>query len=407
LLVDKQGQFPQLAIINSLLPTNEETAAQELAVPLTESNANTESQAPSPPAMPITIHQISVLPDVSVLFDDKSVRPEFNEEIRVQKFIVENIVVNSAEELAQVDLLVNLSHDADVSFAGQFNISSQLLNADLKINKFQLLSVSGYAKNTIGYALESGRFSLDSTIKIADDQLNTNNNILIDRLSLRVVEADKSAQFSKQLSMPLDQALDLLRDGDNKIKLRVPIVGAVNDPNIDIQQVINKALGSAMAKTSMLVLKSVLQPYGAIITNAQYAGEQATKVRLDSIEFDDGVATLNSIGKDYAAKVASLINKRESLTVKLCGVTDDDDLKALRAPNDLATAELGADASDKDKHTALMDLYTVPLANLAKERAKNLKEYLLQEQSVSADQLVMCLSKHSQESIVGGVELSI
>jgi hypothetical protein len=52
-------------------------------------------------------------------------------------------------------------------------------------------------------------------------------------------------------------------------------------------------------------------------------------------------------------------------------------------------------------------LYHSELQALASERAKSLRTFLLQEQNVNPEQLMMCLSKHSKESIVGGVELSI
>lgn len=408
LLIDKQGEMPQLAMIESLLVANNaETQiasgeALELSAPLAETTGNTTADP-----IPITVQKIVIQPDVIVYFDDKSVRPVFSEEIRVVRAEINNVVINSAEELADIDLALGLSHNAAIVVKGQFNAYSQLVNADLNIDKFQLLSVSGYAKQAIGYALESGRFSLDSTIKVADGQLDTNNDILIDRLSLREVAADKAKKFSQQMSMPLEQALDLLRDSDNRIKLTVPVGGAVNDPNVDVQQIINKALGSAMAKTSMLVLKSLLQPYGALISIAQYAGEEATKVSLAPIEFDDGVATLNAAGIAYATKVAGLISERESLTVKLCGVTDSDDLAAIRTADDLTISELGEDASEETVRNVLTDLYHSELQTLASERANNLRTLLLQEQNVNPEQLVMCLSKHSKESIVGGVELSI
>jgi hypothetical protein len=405
LLIDKQGEMPQLAMIESLLVAETQIdsgEALELSAPLEETTDKTTADS-----IPITVQKIIIQPDVVVYFDDKSVRPVFSEEIKVVRAEINNVVINSAEELTDIDLALSLSHNAAIAVKGQFNAHSQFVNADLTIDKFQLLSVSGYAKQAIGYALESGRFSLDSTIKVADGQLDTNNNILIDRLSLREVAADKAKKFSQQMSMPLEQALDLLRDSDDLIKLTVPVDGAVNDPNVDIQQIINKALGSAMAKTSMLVLKSLLQPYGALITIAQYAGEEATKVRLAPIEFDDGVATLNVTGIAYATKVAGLISERESLIVKLCGVTDSDDLAAIRTPDDLTIVELGEDASEETMRNALTDLYHNELQTLASERAKSLRTFLLQEQNVNPEQLVMCLSKHSKESIVGGVELSI
>jgi hypothetical protein len=249
LLIDKQGEMPQLAMIESLLVANNaETLiasgeAPELSAPLEETTDNTTADP-----IPITVQKIVIQPDVIVYFDDKSVRPGFSEEIRVVRAEINNVVINSAEELADIDLALGLSHNAAIGVKGQFNAHSQFVNADLTIDRFQLLSVSGYAKQAIGYALESGRFSLNSTIKVADGQLDTNNDILIDRLSLREAAVDKAKKFSHQMSMPLEQALDLLRDSDNRIMLTVPVDGAVNDPNVDVQQIINKALGSAMAK---------------------------------------------------------------------------------------------------------------------------------------------------------------
>jgi hypothetical protein len=249
LLIDKHGEMPQLAMIESLLVANnaETQIASGEALELSASLEEATDKTTADP-IPITVQKIVIQPDVIVYFDDKSVRPGFSEEIRVVRAEINNVVINSAEELADIDLALGLSHNAAIGVKGQFNAHSQFVNADLTIDRFQLLSVSGYAKQAIGYALESGRFSLNSTIKVADGQLDTNNDILIDRLSLREAAVDKAKKFSHQMSMPLEQALDLLRDSDNRIMLTVPVDGAVNDPNVDVQQIINKALGSAMAK---------------------------------------------------------------------------------------------------------------------------------------------------------------
>jgi hypothetical protein len=100
LLIDKQGEMPQLAMIESLLVANNaETLiasgeAPELSAPLEETTDNTTADP-----IPITVQKIVIQPDVIVYFDDKSIRSRYSEEIRVVRAEINNVVINSADRV--------------------------------------------------------------------------------------------------------------------------------------------------------------------------------------------------------------------------------------------------------------------------------------------------------------------
>ncbi|NHO68076.1 DUF748 domain-containing protein [Aestuariicella hydrocarbonica] len=389
-----------------------------------------KSAEPNPPAgaaVPVLIKKITLGPDVLAKVSDRGVKPAFVEKLQLNALELTDVSLTDRQLPSTVLLDMRLSNDATVKAEGQFNVASKSTDLELAVEGYQLLSLSGYSSQFTGYALESGVFNLTSSVKVADNVMDTKNQAIMHHISLRPEQTDQVEKFAHQLTMPLDQALDLLRDSDDQIKLNVPVKGALNDPDVDIQQVINKALGGAMKKASMLVLKSLLQPYGAIITVAQMAGEKMTEVHLDPIVFDAGSVELNSVAKDYSGKIAAMVNDREALTLKLCGVTNSQDAQFL-----VTTA--GAAAPGQDTTTAVADEARVAsqaqqsepqvlsqqqlqqqaqqqrerLDQLGADRTQAVKQYLQTTLNVKPRQLLVCLPEHRDKADApSGVVLSI
>lgn len=397
------GDLPQLAVIEALAPAN---GSAEPAEPVTQ------VQADSAPAMLVAIEKITLGPDVFINIKDKSVKPSFQESVAIQSLEINQLSLTDAEKNSTLSLLIGLSSDAQVKLTGEFNIAAQRADMELNLQDYQALTLSGYAQQATGYALETGTFNVVSSVHVADEKLNTDNSIFIDQLNLRASHQDKTTQFAHKLTMPLDQALDLLRDNNNEIRLNVPVSGALHDPDVDLKQVINKALGSAMKKASLTMLKTLLQPYGTLVSIAQAAGKEATKVRLNPVPFDVGASELTVAAQDYASKISDLINQRESLVIKLCGVTNTQDLNSLvqqaatakTAAGKNTTAEAKSDAPPADP----LVLYHDQLQALSHARANALKNHLQKNLSVNPKQLLMCLPSHATDAkAISGVTLTI
>ncbi len=287
----------------------------------------------------------------------------------------------------------------------KFNAFSQNTDVDLIISEFQLSEISGYVIEASGYAIQSGELDVKSEINIADQVLDVKSDILIDNLALRETSGEKAASFTKDISMSVDQAVDLLRDSNDQIKLSLPVSGSLDNPDVDIQQVINKALTGAMAKTSMLAMKSLLQPYGALITVAQYAGSKATEIKLDPVQFAPGSAELDALAVDYGGKVAAMMIERDALKIKLCAASDNNDLAAISGSPVSVNVEPETQALEVIKILRLQ--YADELNQLAEQRAQAMRQFFVEQKQVSKQQLIKCLPQYTGDTSGGRVELSI
>jgi len=115
----------------------------------------------------------------------------------------------------------------------------------------------------------------------------------------------------------------MLRDDRGDIEMEVSITGNLDDPNINLNAIINKALMSSLSTGAMTYATLVLQPYGSIILAADLASDlikEAAKPKLTPIAFDDLYVSLNAQMADYTSKIAALLKKSAQFRVQICGI---------------------------------------------------------------------------------------
>ncbi len=112
-----------------------------------------------------------------------------------------------------------------------------------------------------------------------DEVLDGKVDLILRQLELGKVDSQSGLQ--SQIPVPLDTALNTLRDKNNTIKLTIPIEGNMNDPKFDVRDAINQVLATALKTGALSYLQHALQPFGALIAAAQYAGEAVSRVRLN------------------------------------------------------------------------------------------------------------------------------
>lgn len=410
---DAEGKLPQLATVLKESAAGGDASAVEkgsdknaqpgqsapegagTSAPVGDSEADADSGL-----APVLIRHLAIGPEVVIHVSDAGIKPTFKEKLQFQQLAIDNLSLQDEELPAELSLQLNLSHDAALKVDGSFNALAPKADLQVSLKEYQLLGLTGYSEQYTGYALESGVFSLTSAIKVVANQLDTKNEAVINHIRLRPEHSDTAERFAHSLTMPFDQALDLLRDSKNQIRLEVPVTGPLNDPNVDLQQVINKALGGAVKKASMMVLKAMLQPYGTLISVVQMAGEKMAQITLAPVEFAAGQAELSEMAKDYAGKLADMINQREALTLRMCGVANREDFDALLAASGIEAATLEARAEQEQ-------LQREALNALADSRTEALRQHLQHELGVKSSQLVVCLPRYSSKAkAVSGVELS-
>jgi outer membrane protein OmpA-like peptidoglycan-associated protein len=185
----------------------------------------------------------------------------------------------------------------------------------------------------------------------------------------------------------MDTALNTLRDKNNTIKLTIPVQGNMADPKFDISDAINQALAKALKTGTLSYLKYALQPYGAMIMAAEYAGEAVTKVRLNPVEFEAGQETLTATGQEYLAKVAKVMRERPKIAIKLCGVAVQRDQLFFQQQQQQPVSDKAARQLPAQPPPAMDER---KLNDLAVQRAAVVKDHLVEKHGIPAAHLVDC-----------------
>jgi hypothetical protein len=222
-------------------------------------------------------------------------------------------------------------------------------------------------------------------INIEDNLLDGQTSLQVNQLILEAADENKMAKMTQQLSMPLDSALSLLRDGNDDIKLNIPIKGDLASPNFDISDIINTALGNALQGTVKSFLKYTLQPYGLIFMAAEKAYGVATAIKLDAIPFPPGQDTLPLESANYLKRVGELMQKRPQLRIRICGFATEQDHLFLQNPSNKTKEITSKEQQDQLNQEALLDL--------AKKRQMAVKSHLLSTYQLETTRLFTCHPK--------------
>jgi len=139
-----------------------------------------------------------------------------------------------------------------VTIKGDYQLKSGDSNIGLKFTHLPLPLITPYMADFAGYKIEKGQMALDLQYQIKQGQLEAQNKIFIDQLTL-----GEQVDNPKASSLPLNLAIALLKDADGKINLDFPITGSLNDPQFSIGSLIADVL-------SNLVEKLVESPFKAL-----------------------------------------------------------------------------------------------------------------------------------------------
>jgi hypothetical protein len=280
-----------------------------------------------------------------------------------------------------VSLAARLGDFTDLRVTGTVVPFADRPTFDMKgtLRRLDLPPFSAYSARVVGYNLSSGQGDADLDLRADQGVLDGKAKLTLRKLTLAPGDAKRMERLNRELTMPLDAALSLLRDKDDTIELDLPVSGDLEDPSVGVADVVRTALGKGLTSTALNYAKYVLQPFGAVVIAVQLAGK-ATALRLDPVPFEPGSATLGAKGADYAAKIATLLGNRPRLSLRVCGRAAAPDRAALAAE---AAEALGSGQAPADPDTALNAL--------AGARGKAFRDALVQAYGIAPERLIACL----------------
>lgn len=188
----------------------------------------------------------------------------------------------------------------------------------LTVRQLDLVPFNGYLAAAMGYQVERGTLDVDADIRIDKAQLQGEIKLLLRNSRFVPVDEATIARVSKQISMPVETALDLLRDGNGNIRLTIPVRGDLSNPDVGLGDITRQLSRLALQQGALYYLKQSLQPYSTMLSIASYAGDYLFAIRLDSLSFADHSSAITDEHQQHLQKLIGVMRDKKNLEVQAC-----------------------------------------------------------------------------------------
>ena len=270
------------------------------APPLKE-KSKVSNEEPSQ-TFPVDVNQVRIR-DAEVDFADLSLLPPFAAKIRKL-----NGAINGFSSTP--DRKITMALEGQVDQYGSVNIKGELepLNtrgySDVKMvfRNVEMTNLTPYSAKFAGRKIDSGKISLDLDYHVVDSRLKGENEIIVDSLKL-----GERVEGPDAMDLPLDLAIALLKDSNDRIQLGLPVAGSLDDPQFSYGGLIWKALVNVLSKI-------VTAPFRALASLV--GGDEED---LGTVKFETGKSRITPPEKEKLAKLAVAMKQRPQLAVEVQG----------------------------------------------------------------------------------------
>jgi hypothetical protein len=187
------------------------------------------------------------------------------------------------------------------------------LDMQVQFRNVEMTRLTPYVATFAGRKIESGKLSLDLQYKIKQRQLQGENQVIMDKLTLGERVESPTAQ-----DLPLDLAIAILQDSEGRIDLGLPVAGSLDDPEFSYGSLVWKAITNVLTK----IVSAPFRALGALL------GRDGEKV--ENIVFEAGAPRLTPPEREKLVRLAEAMAKRPALNLSVGGIYADADRVALQ-----------------------------------------------------------------------------
>lgn len=247
--------------------------------------------------------------DNAVHWHDRSLSPKVAHEIAIARLQLGAIDSRQTDIDTPLDLQLKLDRYSTLTFKGTLRplATPVYLNAEGELAGFSLDTLNSFIADSIGHGFRNGLIDDRYTIRIADNALDMHNQINLADLEVEPIEGKKGP--------PLGMAIALLQDRQGRIKLDLPVAGKLDDPNFQIQGVLNPVILKAVAGGAALAI----QPLGSVLLVGSLLADAALEVKFEPALFVANGTELNAKTPAYLTQLAAKLGDLPKLRLRLCG----------------------------------------------------------------------------------------
>ena len=334
------------------------------------------------------------------VFIDDSLKEPFTSDIHDIDFKFTQLDSSIPDRSSHISLALGIEKHGRLKLDADINPLSDRPNikGTGKITGFDLRMLAPLTKQYIGHNIKSGQLDVDLQLNVEKGVIDSNMGLALHQFELKTLSKKEAEKLNSEFGFPLNSSLSLLRDGDNTIRLDIPVTGDIDNPEFNPRDAVVKA--SSKAITAAVI--HYYTPFGLVFAT-QSLFDLATALSFEPVLFDAGETKLLPSHKEQLDKFTSLMTERPGIHLTLCGISNIADKDKL-FPELMKTVTQTREQQAVTKPLSEKNL--VVLKQLAESRSSSIKNYLIRHKAIESSRLIECSPEYMPDEI-SGVEISI
>ena len=257
-------------------------------------------------------------------------------------------------------------------------------NTEIKLDfkDIDLINVTPYSGQFVGYKIEKGKLNLNLKYSIIDSKLDGSNLINFDSLTLGEKVDSKDA-----VNLPLSLAISILSDENNQINIDLPVEGNLNDPDFKYGGVVWAAVKKLFADITLAPFRFLGNALGLgskDLSSINFLAGSSELISSEAAKIDDFIKITSekpkmklSITPTYS-EIDVLYFKEKKLDQKINQLIASSGKDYIWALNSLVpNAKDRSDKALREEALKAIEVDKEKLTELANERANTIKEALI------------------------------
>ena len=266
------------------------------------------------PAFAVNIDRFKIA-NSEMDFADESLFIPFGTRIHSLEGVL-NGLSNKPGTRGQLALKGEVDEYGEANAQGTLNLLDPTAYMDIavKFNNVEMRNLTAYSGTFANRKIESGKLSMNLVYNIENRQLNSNNQVIVDKLKL-----GERVESPQGRDLPLELAIAILEDSNGRIDLGLPITGDLNDPQFSYGAIVWKAIGNILTK----IVTAPFRALGALFGGG--AGDE-----LGNIEFAAGAGSLSPSQREGLKQLGDGMKSRPKLALMVQGTWAAADKSAIQ-----------------------------------------------------------------------------
>ncbi len=365
-LLDKEKKLANLVLAESAKSADSKT---EKVVENTETAQSTEQ------AFTFSLGKFSLIEPSKVHFTDQSVTPVFEQTLTVNTLELSKLNNQIKEQTSNFALAFKLSQYSGADVKGSITPFADKLNltTHAKIKEFSLPSLSSYMRDALGFDFLAGQLDTDVEVTVVNDDIDGEVNIALRGFEISSDNDVSGDHVKESTAIPLNVALNMLKDSDNNLHLDIPLSGNVSDPQFGLSSFVTLIAKKAVMAQAENYLINTFVPYANIVSVARVAGEYLLKLEVEDLLYQPKQIELNEAQHNFINELVKLLTDKPEQQVRLCAYAVKADVEQ----------------SNLQEQSVLVS----ELQKLSTERGQALKASLVEEYNIASSRLLLCEPK--------------